>query len=47
MGGTPLRDLAKGKKEVAIIFDDCARGMRWNAIAHAVPAELDAAGTRF
>jgi hypothetical protein len=46
IGSTPPRDLAKGKKEVVIIFDDCARGMRWNAIAHAVLAELDDAGIR-
>jgi nickel-dependent lactate racemase len=44
IGTTPLRDLAKGKREVVIIFDDGSRGMKWNAVAHAVLAELDAAG---
>lgn len=43
--GTPaLRTLATGKKQVAIIVDDNARGMRWNKIAHVVLEELEAAG---
>ena len=44
LGTKPLRELAKGKNEVAIIFDDYTRGMKWNAIAHAVLAELASAG---
>lgn len=43
-GKPPLRELAQGKQEVVIIFDDYTRGMKWNAIAHAVLAELEAAG---
>jgi len=28
--GTPtIREMAKGKKEVAILFDDYARGSKW------------------
>jgi nickel-dependent lactate racemase len=46
LGTPPLRELAKGKQEVVIIFDDYTRGMRWNAVAHAVLADLAAAGIR-
>jgi nickel-dependent lactate racemase len=42
--GTPtLRELAKGKKEVAIVFDDYSRGCKWNDIATVVLEELAAA----
>jgi nickel-dependent lactate racemase len=44
IGTAPLRELAQGKKEVVIIFDDYTRGMKWNAIAHAVLAHLHAVG---
>lgn len=44
LGKPRLRELARGRKEVAIIVDDQARGMKWNLIAHAVLAELAAAG---
>lgn len=43
LGQPPLRELARGKQEVAIIVDDQARGIKWNLIAHAVLAELAAA----
>ncbi len=43
--GTPtLRELAKGKKEVAIVFDDYTRGCKWNDIAAIILKELAAAG---
>ena len=41
-----LREIARGRQQVAIIFDDYTRGMKWHAIAHAVLAELEAAGIR-
>ena len=44
IGTAPLRELAKGKQEVVIIFDDYTRGMKWHTVAHAVLAELEAAG---
>jgi nickel-dependent lactate racemase len=44
LGTPPLRELAKGKKEVVILFDDYTRGMKWNTIAQAVLAELASAG---
>ena len=44
IGTPPLRELAKGKTAVAILFDDYTRGMKWNAVAHAVLDELKAAG---
>lgn len=44
IGTPPLREMAKGKSEVCILFDDYTRGMKWNAVAHAVLSELHAAG---
>lgn len=40
----PLQELARGKKQVAILFDDYTRGMKWNSVAHAVLDELHSAG---
>ena len=43
--GTPtIRELAQGKKEVAIIFDDYTRGCKWNDIATVILEDLAAAG---
>jgi nickel-dependent lactate racemase len=44
LGTLPLGELAKGKKEVVIIFDDYTRGMKWHDIAQLVLAELHSAG---
>jgi len=44
IGTSSLRELAKNKKEVVIIFDDYTRGMKWHAVAHAILETLDAAG---
>lgn len=43
--GTPtIRELAQGKKEVAIIFDDYVRASKWGDMATVVLEELAAAG---
>ena len=44
IGMPPLRELAKGKKQVVIIFDDMTRGTRVYEIVPAVLEELHAAG---
>ena len=44
IGSPPIADLAKGKKEVAIIFDDMSRGTRIDQIVPFVLEELAAAG---
>ena len=44
IGMAPLREVAKGKKEVAIIFDDMTRGTRTSDILPSVLQELKAAG---
>src|SRR3972149_5037252 len=44
IGMPPLRELAKGKKQVVIIFDDMTRGTRAYEIVPAVLEELHAAG---
>lgn len=44
IGSSPLRELASGRKQVAILVDDNSRGMRWEMIAHIVLEELEAAG---
>lgn len=46
IGMAPLRDLAKGKREVAIIFDDMTRATRTSDILPAVLGELAAAGIK-
>lgn len=46
LGTKSLRELAKGKKEVAILFDDYARGSKWSDIADVVVEELTAAGIK-
>lgn len=45
-GLPPLRELAKGRKEVAIVFDDITRGTPTQLMAEAVLEELHAAGIR-
>lgn len=42
----PLREMAKGKKQVVIIFDDYTRGMKWHRIAELVLSELAEAGIK-
>lgn len=44
IGMAPLRELARGKKEVAIIFDDMTRATRTSDLLPAVVNELTAAG---
>lgn len=44
LGTKTLQELAKGKNEVAIIFDDYARGSKWGDIATLVLEDLAAAG---
>ena len=44
MGTKPLRELAQGKQQVVIIFDDMSRITRTEALAQAVLKELAAAG---
>lgn len=44
LGTQPLSELAKGKKEIVIIFDDYTRGMKWHEITSLVLAELKSAG---
>ena len=44
LGTKPLRELARGKKQVAIVFDDLTRGTRPAKIVAAVLEELAAAG---
>ena len=44
LGTKPLRELARGKKEVAIVFDDLTRGTRPAKIVAVVLEELAAAG---
>ena len=44
LGTKTIQELAKGKKEVAIIFDDYTRGCKWGDIATVVLEELAAAG---
>jgi nickel-dependent lactate racemase len=44
IGCVPLREMAKRKKEVAIIFDDMSRVTRTKQLSHAVLKELAAAG---
>jgi nickel-dependent lactate racemase len=44
LGAKPLRELARGKKEVAIVFDDLTRGTRPAQIVDVVLEELAAAG---
>ncbi|MDD5190221.1 MAG: lactate racemase domain-containing protein [Dehalococcoidales bacterium] len=46
IGCSPLKELAKGKKEVVIIFDDMSRVTRTEALAQAVLKELAAAGIK-
>lgn len=43
-GMKPLRELARGRKEVAIVFDDITRGTPTQIMAEAVLEELHAAG---
>ena len=43
-GLPPLRELAKGRKEVAIVFDDITRGTPTQVMAEVVLEELHAAG---
>src|SRR3989304_2781309 len=45
IGMPPLRELARGKKEVVIIFDDMTRGTRAADIVPFVLEELHEAGT--
>jgi nickel-dependent lactate racemase len=44
LGTKTIQELAKGKNEVAIIFDDYARGSKWGDIATLVLEDLAAAG---
>jgi nickel-dependent lactate racemase len=44
LGAPTMREIAKGKKEVAIIFDDYARGSKWSEISTVILEELAAAG---
>jgi len=44
IGTPPLKELARGKKEVVIIFDDMTRGTRTYDMVPPVLAELAAAG---
>ncbi|MCD6341557.1 MAG: DUF2088 domain-containing protein [Thaumarchaeota archaeon] len=46
IGAKPLRKLAEGKREVAIVFDDIARPTRVKEIVDPVLSELKAAGVR-
>lgn len=46
IGTQPLRELAKGKKQVVIIFDDMTRGTRTYEILPCVLEELAAAGIK-
>lgn len=46
IGSKPLRKLAEGKREVAIVFDDHTRPTRAGLIAEAVLEELKASGVR-
>lgn len=46
IGMPPLREMARGKKEVVIIFDDMTRSTRTYRIAPVVLEELAAAGIR-
>jgi len=44
VSGPPLRELARGKKQVTIVFDDLTRATRVSKIVRPVLAELAAAG---
>ena len=44
VGAAPLRELARGRKEVAIIFDDLSRPTRVSELLPCVLEELEAAG---
>jgi nickel-dependent lactate racemase len=44
IGMPPLREMARGKKEVVIIFDDMTRSTQVSEMAHPVLEELAAAG---
>ncbi|MGD0625317.1 MAG: lactate racemase domain-containing protein [Thermodesulfobacteriota bacterium] len=44
IGTRKIRDLARGKKEVAVVFDDMSRPTNVGQIAHYALAELKAAG---
>ena len=44
LGAPTIREIAKGKKEIAIIFDDYARGSKWSEISTVILEELAAAG---
>jgi len=44
LGAPTIREIAKGKKEVAIIFDDYVRGSKWSEISTVILDELAAAG---
>mgnify|MGYP000150217215 CR=1 FL=1 len=46
MGSKSLKELAKGKEEVAIVFDDITRPTRVRELAEAVVRELIAAGIK-
>jgi len=46
IGSKPLRELARGREEVAIVFDDITRPTRVRELAEAVLAELMAAGVK-
>jgi nickel-dependent lactate racemase len=45
-GSAPLRELAKGKERVAIVFDDISRATPTKVLAEIVLEELHAAGIR-